>query len=69
VANVPFKTGASGVLVVAAALCIAIGGVWRAVFHNNQYQFTTWRWGRFFVALILLGAMMKLVILRSGLVE
>jgi len=46
---------------VAAALtgCTAVR-CWRALWLNHRYRFTTWRWGRAIVALLALGALLKL---------
>ena len=61
VSTVPFETGLSGRVVVAFALCSAVGRTLKAGLHNERYQFTTWRWTKFFLALALVGLSLKLV--------
>lgn len=54
--------GSKGMLVpfaVGVALLCAMGRLSRAVGANHRYRFTTWRWGRIAMGLIVIGAVMK----------
>ena len=62
VAAVPFRTGVVGTLVIALALVFALGRLRTALFSNQRYRFTTWRWGRPLVALVLFGELFKVVL-------
>ena len=61
VAHVPMSMGIVGTLVIAWAALSAAARLHRAVLRNERYRFTTWRWGRVLVGMVLLGLMMKLV--------
>ena len=61
VAHVPMSMGIVGTLVIAWAALSAAARLHRAVFRNERYRFTTWRWGRVLVGMVLLGLRMKLV--------
>jgi hypothetical protein len=52
--------GIVGPLVVAFALLFSVERVHRAVWVNNRYWFTTWRWGRIAIALMVIGMVLKL---------
>ena len=60
----PFQTGVAGPLLVACAVWCAVQRLREAVFENERFRFTTWRWGRPVVGLMLIGALLKLA-LRS----
>jgi hypothetical protein len=47
--------------VVVALLC-SLSRLHRALWVNHRYRFTTWRWGRALAALLLVGAVMKLML-------
>jgi len=49
-----------GPMVVALAALGAIGRLHRAAWENHRYHFTTLRWGRFAVGLLLIGLVLKL---------
>lgn len=59
VANAPQPTGIVGPMVVALAVLSALGRVHRAAWHNHRYYFTTWRWGRVVLGLLLIGLVLK----------
>lgn len=54
-------TGVVGSLTLAVCALFAIRRFARAVWHNEQYHFTTWRCGAPLAALLALGAALKLV--------
>ena len=60
-ASAPFGTGIFGRVVIAIALVFALRRAHRAVRHNEQYWFTTLRWGVPVAALVLLGEAIKLM--------
>lgn len=59
-AYLPQPVGIVGPMVVALAVLSSIGRVYRATWRNHRYHFTTWRWGRILLGLLLLGAVIKL---------
>jgi len=61
IANAPLSTGIVGRAAVALAVALALRRVYRALWNNDHYWFTTWRWGAPVAALLLVGAMMKLM--------
>ena len=58
--------GLLGPLVGAVALLCALGRVRRALWVNHRYRFTTWRWGRIAINLMLFGALLKLMLVAPG---
>lgn len=56
----PQPAGIAGPMVIALAALSAIGRVHRATWQNHRYHFTTLRWGRFAVGLLLIGLVLKL---------
>ena len=52
--------GLVGPFVAAVAMLCVLGRLHRAIWVNHRYRFTTWRWGRVAVALILMGLVLKL---------
>jgi uncharacterized membrane protein HdeD (DUF308 family) len=58
----PFETGVTGKVIVGLAVVIAGDRSIKALFRNERYRFSTWRWGRFAVALLLLGFVLKLTV-------
>lgn len=63
--QLPRPVGIVGPFFMAVAVLCAIGRLHRAVWVNHRYRFTTWRWGKFAVALLLLGELMKLTLALS----
>ena len=51
--------GIVGPLFVALAVLGAARRVYRALFSNHRYRFTTWRWGRVAGAMLLIGMMLR----------
>ena len=60
VVRAPMSTGIVGILGIACAGLFALSRLRRALFRNEGYRFTTWRWGRVLAALMLVGLVMKL---------
>ena len=55
-------TGIVGPLVTAVAVLSGLARVHKALYANARYRFTTWRWGRIAAALLLVGAVLKLML-------
>ena len=53
--------GIVGLVITASASLFAVNRLHRALRRNERYRFTTWRWGKVVVGLVLLGWIMKLV--------
>jgi hypothetical protein len=53
------STGIVGVLAVAATILVAVRRLWIAVLANHRYVFTTSRWGRLWLTVLLVGVAMK----------
>lgn len=62
----PFPTGVVGPLLIAGAAWLGAKRLHDAVFANERYRFTTWRWGRPLAALLLIGAILKVAAAISG---
>jgi len=60
--HLPRPVGVVAPLITAVALLCAIGRLHRALWLNHRYRFTTWRWGRLAAALLLVGAVMKMML-------
>jgi hypothetical protein len=59
VMQLPQPTGIVVPTVIALAVCGSVGRVHRAVWLNHRYHFTTWRWGRPVVGMLLIGFVLK----------
>ena len=57
--QLPQPTGIVGPMVIALAVLSTVGRVHRAAWLNHRYHFTTWRWGRVLVGLVLIGFVLK----------
>lgn len=55
----PVATQAVGALTVTLCCLVAFVRLRRAVFSNERYRFTTWRWGKLLAALMAIGILMK----------
>ncbi len=64
--RVPQSGGLLRPFVEAVALLFALGRVQRALWVNHRYRFTTWRWGRIAAALMLFGAILKLMLVAPA---
>ena len=60
--HAPEPVGLGGPFVVVVALLCSLSRLHRALWVNHRYRFTTWRWGRALAALLLVGAVMKLML-------
>jgi hypothetical protein len=58
--HAPKPVGVVGPFIAAVALLCALGRLHRALRLNHRYWFTTWRWGRLAVALLLAGLVLNL---------
>ncbi len=56
----PQPTGLVLPLVGAAALLCALARLYRALWFNHRYRFTTWRWARVIAGLLLVGVALRL---------
>lgn len=45
----------------ALTVLLALGCLHRALWGNHRYRFTTWRWGRVLAAILLVGALSRLL--------
>ena len=61
VVGAPLPMGIVGMLIIASAALSAMSRLQRALFRNARYRFTTWRWGRVWAALMLVGLAMKVM--------
>jgi hypothetical protein len=61
-AQLPQPVGIVGPMVIALAVLCALGRAHRAVWQNHRYHFTTWRWGRVVVGLLVVGLVVKVAI-------
>lgn len=57
--HAPEPVGLVGPFVTAVAVLFGLGRLHRALWVNHRYWFTTWRWGRVAVALMVVGAVLK----------
>ena len=55
----PQPLGIVGPVVTAWAAWAGLGRLHRAVWINHRYRFTTWRWGRGLVAVLVIGTVIK----------
>lgn len=56
----PFSTGLVGAVAVSLLVAVAARRSHRAIFRNERYWFTTWRWGLALAGLAAVGAATKL---------
>jgi hypothetical protein len=63
--NLPFHTGIAGELAIAIATFVALPRMLKAWTRNERYSFSTWRWGRVVVALILVGVALKIALVMQ----
>jgi hypothetical protein len=53
-------TGMVGMFLVAFALLCALDRLYRALWVNHRYRFTTWRWARVIAGIFLFAVMLRL---------
>ena len=56
----PQPMGLIGPFITALAVLIGLGRLHRAVWVNQRYWFTTWRWGKVLASMMVIGAVLKL---------
>lgn len=61
-AHAPEPVGIVGPFVAAASFLSGLGRLRRALWLNHRYRFTTWRWARVVVAMLVAGAVLKLTL-------
>jgi len=59
--SAPVPTGVVGQVAVAVAVWCGLGRLHRALCENHRYWFTTWRWGRVALAMLVMGWVIKLM--------
>ena len=59
VQHLPEPVGLVGPFVTAMAVLLGLGRLHRAMWVNQCYWFTTWRWGKAMAAMLLIGAVLK----------
>ena len=57
--HAPEPVGLVGPFVTAMAVLLGLRRLHRALWVNQRYWFTTWRWGKVMVAMLLIGAVLK----------
>jgi hypothetical protein len=62
VRHVPGPVGLVGPFVTAVAVLLGLGRLHRALWVNERYWFTTWRWAKVFAGLMVVGAVLKLTL-------
>jgi hypothetical protein len=60
--HAPKPVGLVGPVCAAVALLCALNRLHRALWANHRYQFTTWRWGKVAAAMLLMGAVLKVML-------
>ena len=62
IACIPAHSGVAGSVAVAWAGFSSLARLRRALHNNRRYRFTTWRWGRPAMALLLFSWVLKLIL-------
>jgi hypothetical protein len=60
--HAPEPAGLVGPFATALAVLLGLGRLHRAIAVNHRYWFTTWKWGKVAVALLIVGAVLKIAI-------
>jgi cytochrome bd-type quinol oxidase subunit 1 len=60
--QLPGPAGIFVPMVTALVVLSAVGRVQRALWVNHRYRFTTWRWGKVFAGLMVIGLVLKLML-------
>lgn len=63
--HLPQPAGIVGPMVIALAVLSALARAYRAALQNHRYYFTTWRWGRVALGLLLIGMVLKVALLPA----
>ena len=62
VAGVQDRTGIVGPMAIAFLVVLAAAGLGRAIWRNERYWFSTWRWGRVLAVLVATGLLLKVLL-------
>ena len=62
--QVPARMGLVGTVLAVLAVLAGVNRLRVALWRNHRYRFTTWRWGRLLLTLLLFGLAMKHVFMR-----
>lgn len=62
VSQVDTPVGVVGPAIIFVAILCLVERIHRAVWANHRYWFTTWRWGRIAMALLVFGMVLKLTV-------
>ena len=62
----PFWTGVAGALLITLMLWSSLTRLRTALAENQRYRFTTWRWGRPIVVMLVIGAVLRAVLQLAG---
>ena len=62
--HVPSRTGLAGAVLVTLAVLVGAYRLRVALWQNHRYRFTTWRWGRLLLGLLLFGLAMKYALIQ-----
>ena len=66
IAHAPRPVGIMGPGLIAFAVLVGLARLHRAIWMNERYRFTTWRWARIAAALMLTGLVLKIALLAWG---
>jgi hypothetical protein len=69
ITHAALPTGVVGPTIVSLAVLFGFRRSYIALCNNHRYRFTTWRWGKIAAGLLLIGLVMKLMVLGSGMTE
>ena len=58
-AQVPTRTGVVGAVLMTLVTLVGARRLRTALWQNHRYRFTSWRWGRLLVPLLMFGLLMK----------
>ena len=61
--RIPFPEGVVVPMATAVAVLMGLERLHRALLANHRYWFTTWRWGRIALGMLVIGAVIKLATL------
>jgi len=62
--HAPAELGISGAVVASLTVLIGLHRLSVALWRNHRYRFTTWRWGRLLLGLLLFGLAMKYALIQ-----
>ena len=62
--HAPARTDLVGAVLAAVAVLVGLNRLRVALWRNHRYRFTTWRWGRLLLGLLLFGLAMKYALIQ-----